>query len=48
MPRSAKPRQRVSEFLAVERLDQESVHAGFETGVAILDQRIRRQGEDRR
>ena len=43
----AKPGQRLREFLAVERLDQKSVHARLKAGIAILDQRIRSQGQDR-
>ena len=48
MPRGGEARQRVGELFAIERLDQKAVHAGFETGVAILHQRIRRQRQDRR
>ena len=38
----------VGEFLAVERLDQKSVHAGLEAGVAVFHQRVGGEGEDRR
>ena len=40
--------ERLGEFFAVERLDQKSVHAGFEAGVAVFHQRVGGEREDRR
>ena len=48
MPRGAQLRQGFDQLLAVDRLDQEPVHPGFEAGVAMLHQRIRGQRKDRR
>src|SRR3981189_3002780 len=48
MPRGGQACKRVGELFTIERLDQKAVHAGFKAGVAILDQRVRREGEDRR
>ena len=47
MPGGGKARQRIGEFVAIERLDQEAVHSCLEAGIAVFHQRIRRQGEDR-
>src|ERR1700721_1936897 len=44
----AKSAKRFREFFAIERLDQKSVHARLKAGIAILDQRIRGQGENGR
>src|ERR1700733_1023785 len=44
----AKPAKRFGEFFAIKRLDQKPVHARFKAGIAILDQRIRGQGENGR
>src|ERR1700745_3964152 len=48
MPRGTQLRQRFGQLVAVDRLDQEPVHPGFETGIAMLDQRVRGEREDRR
>src|ERR1700682_2307472 len=48
MPRGGQTCERVRELFAIERLDQETVHSGFETGIAILHQRVRRERKDRR
>jgi len=46
MPRGGKARKRVAEFFPIERLDQKTIHARLEAGVAILHQRIGRQRKD--
>jgi len=48
MPRGGQACKCVGEFFTIERLDQKAVHAGFKARVAILDQRVRSEGEDRR
>src|SRR4051794_3448512 len=40
MPRCRQPGKRVGEFIAVQRLDQKTIHAGLETGIAVLDQGV--------
>ncbi len=47
MPRGGETGQRLGELFAIERLDQKAVHSRFETGVAILHQRVRRERQDR-
>src|ERR1700730_15737208 len=48
MPRGGQACERIGKLFTIERLDQKTVHAGFKAGVAILHQRVRREGEDRR
>jgi hypothetical protein len=48
MPRRRQPGQRLGEFLAIERLDQKTVHAGLETGIAVFHQGVGGECEDRR
>src|SRR6185437_15201463 len=48
MSRGRQSRQRVGEFVAVERLYQEAVHTGFEAGIAIFHQRVGGERQDRR
>ena len=45
---AAEAGERVGELFAVERLDQEAVHAGLEAGVAVLHQRVGGERENRR
>jgi len=40
-------RERLLELFAIERLDQKAVHAGLKASVAVLDQRVRGQRQDR-
>ena len=40
--------QRRGEALAVERLDQKSIHAGGEAGVAVFGEGVGGQRDDRR
>src|SRR4030081_741702 len=47
MPPGGETRQRIGQLFAVERLYQKAVHAGLKAGVAVLQQRVRRQREDR-
>ena len=48
VPRGGQARQRIGQLFAIERLDQKTVHAGLEAGIAILHQRVRGQRQDRR
>ena len=48
MPCAGNAGQRLGELLAVERLDQKSVHAGFEAGIAVFHQRVGGERQDQR
>src|ERR1700722_12665545 len=48
MPRGGQARQRIGQFVSIERLDQKAVHADLKAGVTIFHQRVRGQREDRR
>lgn len=41
-------RKRVGQSLAIERLDEKAIHAGLETRVTIVDQRVGGQRQDGR
>ncbi len=40
--------ERIGEFVAIERLDEEAVHSGFEAGVTVIHQGVRGQCENDR
>src|SRR5712664_1418131 len=46
MPRGGQACERICKLFTIERLDQKTVHAGFKAGVAILHQRVGREGKD--
>src|SRR5471030_2989955 len=48
VPGRHQSRERIGQLLAIERLDQETIHSRLEAGVAILDQCVCGQSKNRR